>query len=58
LVRELLKHVPRCAPSANGPMVFFLGRLKDLDIVTSLLEHAAKKTPGDSGTCYRKVHLD
>jgi hypothetical protein len=50
--------VPRCAPSANRPMVFFLGRLKDLDIVTSLLEHAAKITPGDSSTCYRKVHLD
>jgi hypothetical protein len=39
-------------------MVFFLRGLKNLDIMTSLLEHAAKITPGDSGTCYRNVHLD
>jgi hypothetical protein len=39
-------------------MVIFFGGLKDIDIVTSLLEHVAKITPGDSGTGYCKVHLD
>jgi hypothetical protein len=38
--------------------VIFFGGLKDIDIVTSLLEHVAKITPCDSGTGYCKVHLD
>jgi hypothetical protein len=39
-------------------MVIFFGCLKDIDVVTSLLEHVAKITPGHSGTGYCKIHLD
>jgi hypothetical protein len=58
LVREPLKHVPRCTPSADRPMMILFRGLKDFDIVTSLLEHLAEITSGDSGTGYCKVHPD
>jgi hypothetical protein len=58
LVREPLKHVLRCAPSTDGPVVIFFGCLEDIDMVSALVEHVAKITPSDSGTRYRKVHLE
>src|SRR3712207_1963737 len=58
LLREPLKHVPRCTPSADGPMILFFRSLKDFDIMTSLLKHIAKITAGDSGTGDCKVHPD
>jgi hypothetical protein len=58
LVREPLKHVLRCTPSADGPMVIFFRGLKDIDLVAALAEHIAKITPSDSGTRYREVHLE
>jgi hypothetical protein len=39
-------------------MVIFFRGVKDIDLVAALVEHVAKITPGDSGTCYRKIHLE
>jgi hypothetical protein len=50
--------VPRGTPSTDRPMKILFGCLKDIDIVTALLEHITKITPGYSSASYCKVHLN